>query len=245
MTPLPPIPAYVALLFGLFCLAVAGGVVAGVRAVAGPATARRLAVGLAVWLAATGALAASGVLARFDARPPRFLLIVVPALLFPLWLAFSGATDRLLRVTPPAWLVGGQTFRVGVEALLWLLALHGALAPEMTFHGRNLDIVAGLTAPLAAWACFNGGRWRPRLAVAWNVLGLLLLFNVVTVGLLSAPTPFRRLVTDPPNTIVVRFPTVWLVSLLVPLALALHLLSLRQILRGLAPGPAPRPARDA
>ena len=237
MTELPPVPGHVALLFAAFCLAVAGGVAAGVRAVAGRAAAWRVTVALALWLAATGAVAASGVLARFDARPPRLLLLVVPALLFPLWLAFSGATDRHLQVTPPAWLVGAQLFRVGVEGLLWLLAVHAALAPEMTFHGRNFDIVAGLTAPLAAWACFGGRRWRPRLAVAWNVLGLLLLLNVVTVGLLSAPTPFRRLITDPPNTIVVRFPTVWLVSLLVPLAFTLHALSLRQPLRGLAPRP--------
>ena len=237
MTPLPPIPTYVALLFGAFCVVVAGGMVAGVREAAGPAVARRVAIALALWLAATGALAASGVLARFDARPPRFLLIVVPGLLIPLWLTLSGAGDRLIRVTPPGWLVGAQAFRVGVEGLLWLLALHGALAPEMTFHGWNLDIVAGLTAPLAAWACFGSGRWRPRLAVAWNVLGLLLLLNVVTVGLLSAPTPFRRLVTTPPNTVVVRFPTVWLVSLLVPLAFTLHGLSLSQLLRRLAPRP--------
>jgi hypothetical protein len=238
MTDLPPIPAYVALLFAAFCVVVAGGVVAGVRAVAGPAAARRMAVALVLWLAASGALAASGVLARFDVRPPRFLLVAIPALLLPLWLAFSGATDRLLRVTPPAWLVGAQAYRVGVEALLWLLAVHGALAREMTFHGRNLDVVAGLTAPLAAWACFGGGRWRPRLAVAWNVVGLLLLVNVVTVGLLSAPTPLRRLVTDPPNTLLARFPTVWLVALLVPLAFSLHALSVRQLLRGLAPRPA-------
>ena len=28
--------------------------------------------------------------------------------------------------------------------------------------------------------------------------------------------------TDPPNTVVVRFPTIWLVALLVPLAFSLH-----------------------
>lgn len=237
MSDLPPIPGHVALLFAAFCLAVAGGVVAGVRATMGPAAARRVAIALALWLGATGALAASGVLARFDARPPRLFLVVVPSLLLPLWLTFSGVTGRLLAVTPPAWLVGAQAFRVGVEGLLWLLALHGALAPELTFHGRNVDIVTGLTAPLVAWACFGGRRWRPRLAIAWNVLGLILVLNVVTVGMLSAPTPFRRIVTTPPNTIVVRFPTVWLVSLLVPLAFTLHGLSLRQLLRGTAPRP--------
>jgi hypothetical protein len=230
MISLPPIPPHVAALFVAFCLLVAAGVVATVRAVAGGAAAWRVAIGLALWLGVTGALGASGVLAR-DTAPPRFLAVVAPALLFPLWLAVTPTADPLLRATPPAWLVGGQVFRVGVELLLWLLAVHGALAEEMTFHGRNLDVLAGLTAPLAAWLAFGRGRWRPRLAVAWNVLALALLLNVVTVGLLSAPTPFRRIVTDPPNTVVVRFPTIWLVALLVPLAFSLHALSLRQLLR--------------
>jgi hypothetical protein len=238
MIPLPPVPTYVAVVFAAFCLLVAAVVVAGVKRIAGAATARRTAIGLVLWLGVTGALGASGVLARYGA-PPRFLVVVVPALLFPLWLALTPAADRLLRLTPPGWLVGAQCFRVGVELLLWLLAAHGALASAMTFHGRNFDVLSGLTAPLAAWLAFGRGRWRPRLAVVWNGLALALLLNVVTVGLLSAPTPFRRIVTDPPNTVIVRYPTVWLVALLVPLAFSLHALSLRQLLRGLAPRPGP------
>jgi hypothetical protein len=236
MIPLPPIPTHVAVVFAAFCLLVAAVVVAGVGTIAGAAAARRTAIGLVLWLSVTGVLGASGVLARYGA-PPRFLVVVVPALLFPLWLALTPAADRLLRLTPPGWLVGAQCFRVGVELLLWLLAAHGALSSAMTFHGRNFDVLSGLTAPLVAWLAFGRGRWRPRLAVVWNGLALALLLNVVTVGLLSAPTPFRRIVTDPPNTVIVRYPTVWLVALLVPLAFSLHALSLRQLLRGLAPRP--------
>src|SRR5688500_7987711 len=95
MIPLPPIPPHVAVLFEAFCLLVAVGVVAAVRAVAVGAVAVRVAIGLALWLGITGALGASGVLAR-DTAPPRFLAVVAPALIFPLWLAVTPAADPLL-----------------------------------------------------------------------------------------------------------------------------------------------------
>ena len=231
---MPPIPSHVATLFAAYVLLVAAGVVAGVHAAARtPRLTARVAVGLLAWLAASGALARRGALLDWSAVPPRFAIVVLPPLLFAAALAFTPLADRVLRVTPPGWLIAGQTFRVGVEALLWLLSVHGALAPLMTFHGRNFDVLTGLTAPVAAWLCFGGERRRTRLALAWNAVGLALLVNVVTHGILSTPTPFQVLHTTPPNTIVARFPTVWLVSFFVPLAFALHALSIRQIVRGL------------
>ena len=231
---MPPIPSYVATLFALYVLLVAWGVVAGVHAAGrSPRLTGRIAVGLLAWLAVSAVLARRGLLLDWSAVPPPFLIVVVPPLLFVAALAFTPLADRVLRASPPAWPIAAQTFRVGVEALLWLLSAHGALAPLMTFHGRNFDVLTGLTAPVAAWLCFGGGRRRTGLALAWNAAGLALLMNVVTHGILSTPTPFQVLHTTPPNTIVARFPTVWLVSFFVPLAFALHALSVRQIVRGL------------
>jgi hypothetical protein len=45
------------------------------------------------------------------------------------------------------------------------------------------------------------------------------------------PTPFRVFMNEPSNTIVAKFPIVWLPALLVPLAYGLHFLSLRQYWR--------------
>ena len=232
---MPLIPSHVAALFAAYVLLVAAGLVAGVHAAGrSPRLTGGVAVGLLAWLAASGALARRGALLDWSAVPPRFAIVVLPPLLFAAALAFTPLADRVLRVTPPGWPIAAQTFRVGVEALLWLLSVHGAVAPLMTFHGRNFDVLTGLTAPVAAWLCFGGGRRRTGLALAWNAVGLALLVNVVTHGILSTPAPFQLFHTTPPNTIVARFPTVWLVSFFVPLAFALHALSIRQIVRGLA-----------
>jgi hypothetical protein len=65
--------------------------------------------------------------------------------------------------------------------------------------------------------------------IVWNVMGLLLLVNIVTIALLSMPTPFQYFHNEPMNTIVLKFPFVFLPGLLVPLAYGLHFLSLRQL----------------
>jgi hypothetical protein len=66
--------------------------------------------------------------------------------------------------------------------------------------------------------------------VAWNLLGIILLFNIVGIALLSAPTPFRYFMNEPANTIAATFPFILLPGFLVPLAYGLHFLSLRQLM---------------
>ena len=41
---------------------------------------------------------------------------------------------------------------------------------------------------------------------AWNVLGLALLVNIVTIAILSTPAPFRYFMNDPPNLLPSTFP---------------------------------------
>ena len=65
--------------------------------------------------------------------------------------------------------------------------------------------------------------------MVWNILCLMLLINIVTIALLSAPVPFRVFMNEPANTIVTTFPFIWLPALLVPLAYGLHILSVVQI----------------
>ena len=65
----------------------------------------------------------------------------------------------------------------------------------------------------------------------WNILGLALLANIVTVAVLSTPTPFRQFTGGPPNLLPSTFPFVWLPSFLVQVALGSHLLVFRQLRR--------------
>ena len=101
----------------------------------------------------------------------------------------------------------------------------------MTFEGRNLDVLSGLTALPVAWLAS-----RKRLShfwlVVWNLACLGLLINIVATALLSMPTPLRFFMNEPGSVIVTHFPVVWLPALLVPMAYGLQFLSLRQVLVG-------------
>jgi hypothetical protein len=85
---------------------------------------------------------------------------------------------------------------------------------------------------VVAYACFVKRAWPERVAVWWNVAGIVILLNVVVHAQLSAPTPFRVFETEPPTTFIGDVPYIWLPAFLVPLAWLLHLLSLRQLRSG-------------
>jgi hypothetical protein len=71
---------------------------------------------------------------------------------------------------------------------------------------------------------------------AFNILGTILLFTVVTIAILSFPEPFGLF--TPANLLVAFYPWVWLPTFLVQLALLAHVLLYRKLL---LPPPPPRP----
>jgi hypothetical protein len=100
---------------------------------------------------------------------------------------------------------------------------------QMSYSGRNFDIVSGITALLlATW--LSTGRKSPRLVFAWNTLGVLLLANIVGVALLSAPTPLRVFMNEPANIWITRAPWIWLTAVMVFTAALGHVLVYRRLL---------------
>jgi hypothetical protein len=184
---------------------------------------------LVVWLLALGVLAGAGAFVRSGTIAPYFAGVVTLSTLGGVAFVCSRSGAALLRRTSAAWLVGAQSFRVIVEIILWALALQHRVPLLLTFEGRNADILVGLTALPVAWLCFVRRWWPPRVAVLWNVAGIAILSNVVIHALLSAPTPFRVLETEPPTTVIATLPYIWLPGFLVPLALSLHVASLRTL----------------
>jgi len=183
---------------------------------------------LGSWLLFTAAMAISGQLQDFSSLPPRIFIVVMPALLTCLLLTFHPGLQDLWRRFPSTWLIGFQTFRVGVEIFLWLLFLKQVLPIQMTFEGRNWDILTGLTAPVMVWIWFKKPAWRRASSLLWNLAGLALLINIVGISVLSMPTAFQVFKQVPANTFIASFPFVWLPSFLVPMALLGHCLALRQ-----------------
>jgi hypothetical protein len=184
------------------------------------------------WLCCLAFLAQSGFFMRFEVLPPRLALALVPPVLITLYLAGSGRVTQLLSNLPVSWLVGAQVFRVAVEVVLWLLYRDQRVPVQMTFEGLNYDILVGLTAPLVALYLGRNPHRHRTVGVVWNILGLALLFNIVTIAILSTPSPLRFFRNEPANTIVAQWPFIWLPGFVVPIAFMLHVFSLKQLLAG-------------
>jgi hypothetical protein len=221
---------FIAIVLGMLGLVLWGAVRAARRVGPGAVQGVRAAgVALVGWLALTGVLAERGFFDDFQSMPPRMLLGVGLPLLALLALTFSRRVAPLLAALPPVWPVAAQTFRIPVEIVLWQLAVAGAIPELLSFHGRNVDILVGLTAPVVAYACFVRRAWPAWVAGWWNWAGIVILLNVVVHAQLSAPTPWQIFETDPPATFIADWPYIWLPAFLVPLAWLLHAVSLRQL----------------
>jgi hypothetical protein len=201
------------------------------RSGASPDAARRAsltvgAVALA-WLVLTWLVAQSGLLREWDRTPAPFAVLVVAIVALAGAIAFTRLGDRIARIAPIWALVAVQAFRLPLELAMHVMYERGIMPAEMTYTGRNFDIVSGATAIVVAALVATGLAGR-RLVAAWNILGLLLLLNVVTVAILATPR-FRYFGDDRLNVWVTYVPYVWLPSVMVLTALAGHLLIFRAL----------------
>jgi len=182
-------------------------------------------IGLVAWTMFLAAWSLSGIAARFDMFPVNMAPVLLIPLITIVVITFLPATRAALGRIEPKSIAHLQVFRVFVEILLWALFVENLLPVQMTFEGRNWDILSGLTAPFAA-VFLSRSKWG--LAI-WNLVCLGLLINILAVAILSMPVPFRVFDNEPANTIVAAFPFILLPGMLVPLAYGLSMLSLRQI----------------
>jgi hypothetical protein len=199
---------------------------------------RAAAIGVALWLATTGAIAASGALRDFS-MPPRLMLLVPACALLTIGLAASRHGEMLARHLPLGVLVGINAFRLPLELVMHRAYSEGVMPIQMSFAGRNWDILTGVAASVL-------GLWslrRPldfRVARIFNIVGFALLANVVVIAILSLPVPFRVFQNEPANVWVAELPFVWLPAFLVQTALLSHVLILRRLVLELRERHAPR-----
>ena len=182
---------------------------------------------ISIWLGIAYALAESGFLSAWTAKPPRLPLIPLFAFVVLIAINRSTAFVKLLRATPRAWPVALQTFRIGVELCFWRLHTTGGAPSQVTFEGRNFDILVGLTAPLVALAIWKFGLGR-RAVIVWNVLGIAILTNTIVTVLSSLPGPLHHDWPGGVFTAIADSPFVLIPAFLAPFAIFLHVFSIRQ-----------------
>ena len=188
-----------------------------------------LAVIVIGWLVVPGTLAYRGVLDRYTPMPAPALMLIAIVSVATVALMLSPIGTALSEISL-VWLVGFQSFRIPVEWWLHRLYVEGVAPIQMTYAGRNFDMVTGVTALLLGiWLAIGQ---PPRAVVRlWNIVGLALLGNIVVIAVLSTPTPLRVFHNQPANLLPSMFPHVWLPTFLVQAALAGHILVIRAINR--------------
>jgi hypothetical protein len=214
-------------LFSALVLIVAMLVIRGFRK-AGWSTTMTIAV-LFITLVIPALLARAGVLDRYTPPPPPALLLLLGQTILTVVIIISSRGTALASHLALGAVVLLQSFRIGVEVLLHRLYLEGVVPVQMTWSGRNFDVVTGITG-LILGALLVRGRILPRgVVLGWNILGLVLLLNIVGVAALSTPVPFRVFTEGPPNLLPSTLPWIWLPSFLVQVALGSHLLVFRML----------------
>ena len=184
-------------------------------------------LGLTVWMASTYAAAAFGML-HFPPGPPTMVVVFVLLLVLSVGLGVSPVGRRLAAGLPLAVLVGVQGFRLPLELLMHRAYEYGLMPVQMSYSGVNFDILTGITA-LVVGALLAAGRAGVRTVRAWNVMGTLLLVNIILIALLSAPTPWRVFRDGPANVWITTEPYIWLPTVMVAFAILGHIVIYRRL----------------
>lgn len=221
--------------YGLAAAIVAGATILLYRAAVAcgdsPAAARKLQrrfLGQALaWTGAVSLAATLGVLNPARRPPVVFVAMLATIVVLGVAIARSPAGRRFASGLPLAWLVGFQAFRLPLELAMHRAHTEGLMPIQMSYSGRNFDIVTGATALVLA--LIMTVRQVPKWVVsAWNVLGLALLANILGVAMLSTPM-FQYFGPDHVNVFVTQMPYTLLPAVMVLAAWAGHLIVFRAL----------------
>lgn len=186
---------------------------------------------LPLWIIFQAVVSIGGFYQYTDSLPPRIAVFgVLPAVgLILTYLIFFW--NRFIDRMSLSLLTLLHIVRIPVELVLYWLFLGGQVPKIMTFAGANFDILSGFLAPIIYIVAFRANKMRRGILIAYNFLGLALLINIVSIAIMSLPSPFQQIAFEQPNRAVLYFPYSWLPSLIVPIVLFAHLASLLKLFK--------------
>jgi hypothetical protein len=233
-----PMYAWTLVLVGLtgtiatMCVMLFGG---AITAGFGRVTATRVAGGFGAlwgaWVLASVLLAKADVYRFEPTRPVPWLPIaLMGALVSALLLSRIPVVSRIVAQPDGLWrLTVPQIFRVAGVTFLVVLAL-GKLPAVFALPAGLGDMAIGVEAVFVARNLRRGIVDR-RAVWYFNVLGLVDLVVALAIGFAAAPAVVRLLLVSPTTEAISLLPLALIPATVVPLAAALHLLSLRRLMQ--------------
>ena len=225
------LPAYIPVVFVLTTLFTVGLFVFAISQARFESIPGRILIGfVSIWLLIHAALGSTDFYRNFETLPPRvFAFGVMPFLVLTcVYLIFF--RNDFLEELPLRILTLIHVIRIPVEFVLLWLAQNGLVPFDMTFEGRNFDILSGITAPIVYFLAFGRGQVNRTLLIVWNIAALALLANIVTIAILAFPSRFQSVGFGQPNIGVTYFPFIWLPTVVVPIVFFCHAVSLWKLI---------------
>jgi hypothetical protein len=190
-------------------------------------------IGSFIWLAVQAILALTNVYStNTNAIPPKIIVFgVLPTVLSMIYVFNSKKGKEFIDGLSQKNLTLINVVRIPVEIVLYILFVYKTIPEIMTFEGRNLDILAGISAPIVVYFGYIKKNISRKGLLLWHFLALGLLINIVIYASLSGPSPFQQFGFEQPNIAILYFPFCWLPTFIVPIVLFGHLVAIRQLTR--------------
>ena len=223
-------PLYISATVGIAVLGLLGGTfhVLWRHAVTVPERRAAITAGvtLAVWTVLLTVLAGLDVFRPTPDQlvPPVGVALGVALLTWSLAAARSASLTAIFGRAQASLIRLHQWRLVGLEFLV--LMYLGLLPAVFALPAAIGDVAIALTAAGVARAMLRSSR----PALTWHLLGILDLVVAVGLGIATSPGPTQLLHTVPTAVALTSYPLVLIPTVLVPLALALHFVSLRLLL---------------
>ncbi|BDD10370.1 hypothetical protein FUAX_28020 [Fulvitalea axinellae] len=179
--------------------------------------------GLIAWFAYVFTLSSTGFIESRDLPPRMPLLGILPTFLFTAFFLTTRRFDNFIKAIPASWLIYYQSFRIIVELIIWSTFLEGIIPKNTTFEGTNLDVMAGLTAPVVAYLVYNKRALPENFALAWNFASIAIL--AVTVFTFISTTFFPSIWANQYHIDIkafASFPYVFIPTFFMPSAFFVH-----------------------
>jgi len=188
-------------------------------------------LGFVIWLGIHSFLASHDFYTSSYTLPPRAFLMIVPSILAIFTVLFFLWKSNYFSQLSLSTMTYIQAFRFPLELIVFTgFAASGTIPEIMTYKGNNPDILIGISAPVIGYLYFSRKNISINVLLAWNVISLLMLFNITTIAIFSMPYPFQQFGLDQPNIALLNFPFIFLPSLLVGIAYFCHIISIHKIL---------------
>lgn len=183
---------------------------------------KKLVLIIILWACCQSLLAYFNFYQNTTAFPPRFMLVLIPSLIFIMYGLNKNNRSWIIVNRNIQWSTILHAIRLPIEMILFGLYQHQMIPKLMTFEGRNFDIIMGITAPIIGFLLYKN-KLNTKTLIIWNTVGLFLVSFIMINGIFSTELNIQLFGFDQPNKAINYFPFILLPACIVPMVIWTHI----------------------